>query len=162
MSLRTQRFAAALLAAGACAATAGTVNVSFVNADTYWDAGWPSWDQGANLKRLSGHLEQLGGQLLPQDQVLSVDVLQVDLARTVRVASTARVMNGGADWPRLLLRYRLEAPGRAPLSGEEWVSDQNYLRGMTSYGDSGPLFYERRMLTRWFKARFAEGVAAPG
>ena len=88
-------------------------------------------------------------------------MLQVDLAGTVRVASTARVMNGGSDWPRLLLRYRLEAPGRAPLSSEEWVSDQNYLRGMTSYGDSGPLYYEKRMLTRWFKARFTGGVAAP-
>jgi hypothetical protein len=151
---------ASSLAAAAFSASAGIVNVSFLPADQYWDAGSTLWDSQANLKILATHLQRLGERYLPPDQVLNVEVLQVDLAGFI-LPSRIRIMNGSADWPRLHLRYTLVAPGRSASSGDEWVSDMNYLHGMTSFGDSEALYYEKRMLDRWFKARFADG-AAPG
>lgn len=153
------------LVAAALAASAGTVEVSFVNAGNYWDSGTTSWDQDANLKILSTHLRKLGQRWLAADQVLKVEVLQVKLAGNVRPfhGSTAvRVITGGADWPKLYLRYSLLAGGRPVTSGEEWVSDIDYLHGLSSRGDSEPLYYEKRMLNTWFKARFVDALAAPG
>ena len=158
---RTLILPSLLLAASACGASAGTVNVSFPSADQNPDVGFTSWDQEANLKVLGAHLRKLGQRMLPTDQVLTIEVLHLHLAGTV-MSSKIRVLNGGADWPSAHLRYTLEAPGRPNVTGEERVTDMNYLNGMTAYGDSDSLLYERRMLSRWFKERFTGGLGAPG
>ena len=154
------------LALAAGAAGAGTVNVSFVNAPSFEDAGTTSWEEQANLKALAAHLQGLGQRLLPANQALKVEVLDVDLAGLVRPGrdgSSVRVLRGGADWPRIKLRYVLEADGKTLSQGEEWVSDMNYARSVPSaYRDSQSLFYEKRMLDAWFKARFAEVKTAAG
>jgi hypothetical protein len=148
---------ASLLAAGACSAMAGSVSVSFVNTASFSDAGTTSWDEQANLKTLAVHLEKLGQRWLPVNQVLKVEVLDVDLAgalRSQRDGSQIRVLRGGADWPRITLRYTLEEAGKALRTGEEQVSDMTYAQGMSGHRDSTSLFYEKRMLDAWFKARF--------
>lgn len=154
------------LVAAACAAAAGTVDVSFVNARNYWDAGTTNWDEDANLKELSSHLKKLGQRWLAADQVLKVEVVQIDLAGTVRSfhrdGSSVRVITGGADWPRLNVRYSLEAGGKTLARGEDWVSDKDYTHGMAPRGDNEPLFYEKRMLTSWFRMRFVDALAAHG
>jgi hypothetical protein len=158
MALRPRILSALLLAALAGGASAGTVNVSYFAPAEYTSLGSMSWDE--SLQRLGAHLQKLGNRLLPADQVLNIEVLQLDLAGTVR-GSQVRVMTGGADWPRMVVRYTLQAPGRPAVTGEERVSDMNYLRGgMTAYGDSEPLYYEKRMLSRWFRERFAS--TSPG
>ena len=148
--------------AAASAAMAGTVNVTFVNETAFSDAGNSHWDEQANLAALATHLKGLGQRYLRSDQVLNVEVLDVDLAGTVRHTrrSDVRVVNGRADWPRINLRYSLEDGGKAVRSGEESVADMNYTRGMSSTLDTGPLYYEKRMLDRWFKTRIAEGRPA--
>ena len=148
----------------ACAAHAGSVTVSFVNAPGFSDAGATRWDEGADLRALARHLEALGQRHLPPEQVLKVEILDVDLAGTVRPSRQARrdlrIVKGGADWPRISLRYTLEVSGKPLLSGEESLADMNYSRGFVGERGSDPLHYEKNMLDVWFKARFLERRAA--
>jgi hypothetical protein len=166
MLSHTRLLVGSTLAAAAFAATAATVDVSFVNAGHYWDAGTSSWDEDANLKELSSHMKKLGQRWLAADQVLKVEVLQLDLAGTVRSfvreGASVRVITGGADWPRIHIRYSLESGGKTLARGEDWVADQDYTHGLAPRGDNEPLFYEKRMLTSWFRMRFVDALAAPG
>ncbi len=154
------------LAAGAFAAQAGTVTVSFLTAASYTEAGSTPQDAEENIRILAGHLYKLGQTSLPAGQVLKVDVLELDLAGTVvysrsRGRST-RLLVGGADWPQAHLRYTLEEGGRTIASGDEWVSDRDYLHGPMQRPDSGSLYYEKRMLGNWFRTRFVDRVPPAG
>lgn len=166
MRFRTRTALLAIVMPAASVAFAGTVEVSFVQPTSYVDAGSTKWDEDANLKALATHLQGLGQRLLPANQVLKVEVLDVDLAGTVRPAARGaaevRVLRGGADYPRIHLQYTLQADGMAPRSGKEWLTDLNYSRGLARRGDSEPLYYEKRMLGDWFKARFVDGRAGGG
>ena len=151
----------ALSLAGAAHA-AGVVEVSFVTPERFTDAGDYGRSRDDNLARLSAHLAQLGQLYLAQGQSLAVDVLDVDLAGRVNPfgrRGDIRVVNGRVDWPRISLRYRLEAGGRELQSGTEMVVDMNYLQGAATRRDTDPLRYEKAMLDGWFKAHFA--AAAP-
>jgi hypothetical protein len=165
MLLRTRLLLGSSLIAAAFAAPAGTVEVLFVNADHYWDAGNTTWDEPANLKEIAIHLRMLSERQLPADQTLKVEVLQVDLAGTVNPfhrAVPVRVISGGADFPKLQLRYSLESGGKLITSGEDWVVDMDYTHGLANRGDSSSLFYEKRMLNVWFKKRFIDALTSPG
>lgn len=141
-------------------AVAGTVNVSFVNAAGFTDAGATRWEADVNLKALTRHLRDLGERYLPAGQTVDVEVLDVDLAGTTwpshRNGSEVRIIKGGADWPRIKLRYTLKEDGKPARSGEESVADMNYLRGISGVRRSQSLYYEKRMLDDWFKASFVE------
>jgi hypothetical protein len=165
MLSRTRLLVGSSLVAAACAAAAGTVDVSFVNAGNYWDSGTSIWDQSDNLKMLATHLQKLGQHWLPPGQVLKVEVLQVDLAGTVRPLrgrNAVRVITGNADSPKMQVRYVLQAGGITLASGEEWVTDLDYTHGMVNPYHSESLYYEKRMLDKWFKKRFVDSQAAPG
>jgi hypothetical protein len=140
-------------------AVAGSATVSFVNPDRFSDIGFAPTDRQNNLQALERHLQALAQRRLPDDQVLKVDVLDVDLAGeerpSRRTGRELRVLRGGADWPRIKLRYSLEANGRTLRSGEETLSDMSYLHGFSDTYGSEPLRYERRMLDQWLR-RLAE------
>ena len=149
---------ATLTLATAASASAATVDVRFVNPSDYTDAGTSVWDEGPNTHILARHLQRLGQQYLPADHQLKIDVLDVDLAGTTRDGGrqALRIVRGGADFPRMHLRYTLEAPGRAPVTGEEHLSDLTYTAGRAQYRASREaLYYEKRMLEDWFRQRFA-------
>ena len=158
------RLLLAPLVLAAAGAWAGTVSVSFVDPARYTDAGTSQWDEKDNLLQLARHLEVLGQRALPANQSLQVEVLDVDLAGTAqpsrRDGSLIRVARGRADWPRIHLRYTLQAPGQAPRSGDEWVQDLNYGRGTLSVHRNEPLFHEKRMLDSWFHQRFGPDAVA--
>lgn len=159
--------AAGMSFAGVSPALTGTVEVTFINSPGYHDAGETTLERDANLDALARHLRALAQRLLPANQVLKVEVLDVDLAGTVRTSARTganiRVLRSGADWPRIHLRYTVEADGKPLRQGDEWVSDMTYANGITSgYRDSQALFYEKRMLDRWFKERFVDGRAPAG
>jgi hypothetical protein len=164
MRFHSALLASVLLAVGAASSSAGTVNVSFIGADHYWDAGNLSSDESPNLQSLARHLQRLGRDQLAPDRVLNIEVLQVALAgtRSRTIGASFRTLNGGADWPRILLRYNLQAPGQPAISGQEWVVDLDYLHGLTGARNSDSLFYEKRMLGAWFRTRFVEHQPAPG
>ena len=153
--------ATALLAVAATAASAaGTVNVTFVDPDNYYDAGTTKHDVPANLKELELFLKELGQRFLPDEQVVSISVLDVDLAGYVKPLAgqgrEVRVARGATDWPRFKLRYTWETNGAPVKSAEEMVADMNYGRHGQSYlyTTRDPLRYEKQMLEGWFRSRF--------
>jgi hypothetical protein len=166
MRIRARTLLLSFLLIVACAAAAGTVEVSFVNPASYIDAGGSPWDKDAKLQILQRHLQSLGQRLLPANQVLKVEVLDVDLAGNLQLnrirGEEVRVLRGKADFPRIHLKYTLEADGMAQGSGTEWVVDLDYAHGVPSRYDTEPLYYEKRMLETWFKARFVDHRPGPG
>ena len=161
--LPTLAFAA--IAACSAGAFAGVVEVKYVNPSNFVDAGTSPWDEKDNLDALARYLQSLG-ELLPPNQTLRIEVLDVDLAGNVhepmRFGTRIRTVRGRADWPRISMRYSLEADGQLMQSGEEAVSDLDYARGnLHTSRESEPLFYEKRMLERWFRARFTADPQEP-
>ena len=165
MRLHARTLLVSCLIAGASTAMAGTVEVSFVDRQSYSDAGTSRWDEDTNLQVLARYLQNLGQRYLPADQVLKIEVLDVDLAGTVRPSrqgGDVRVVRGKADFPRLHLKYAIEAGGKVQRTGDEWLSDLTYTGGLSSSYRDQPLYYEKRMIDAWFKARFVQGPAIAG
>jgi hypothetical protein len=147
---------AAVLAASAQAA--GLVQVKFIQPERFADVRDANLRMEDNLKALERVLEQVGAGYVAEGQTLRIEVLDVDLAGEVRLGRPlhdVRVMRGRADWPRIELRYTLEAPGAAVRSGQARVADMAYLQRLApATGFDGPLPYERRMLDEWFRSEF--------
>lgn len=148
--------ACVLLAAGAtlwAGATAATVTVTFDKPEQFADMPITHHERDATLKSLREHFEKLGGKL-PAGQDLKVDVLDVDLAGRLKPSTRGpmdlRVLTGGADWPMIRLRYAVEANGKVVKSGEDRVTDMNYMNHINHYFDGEPLRYEKHMLDVWF------------
>jgi DUF3016 family protein len=149
----------AFASSGALAA----VTVSHAEAGRYSDAG----DRGqANrtVDEIKRHLELLGERYLLPSQNLKIEIVDIDLAGRLRYSARRgeeiRVLDGGADWPSMKLRYTLESDGKVIDSREETVSDMSYLLKPAPSG-SGALYYEKRMLDDWFRQRFVEGRRPP-
>jgi hypothetical protein len=151
---RTLALIAAL--ASAAATSAGTVEVKFIDPDKFTDARDGMHRREDVLKILEDRLKQLGEKKLPASQTLQVEVLDVDLAGDAfpRVAlRDTRVLRGRADWPRMHLRYTLREGDKLVRSGEDRISDMNYLMGSLRASHDSPLPYEKRMLDVWFDER---------
>jgi hypothetical protein len=145
------------LAIAAAAAGAGTAEVRFVEPQKFSDAGFGALEIGRNTEELADHLKRLAGRL-PEGQTLKVEVLDVDLAgkREYRAAREIRILRGGADWPRIDLRYELVADGRTLKSGSEHLASMNYLMDTGAFSMQGHLSHEERMLSRWFDHTFGK------
>ncbi|MEK8050431.1 DUF3016 domain-containing protein [Ideonella sp. DXS22W] len=149
--------AALLFTLAAGLARAGSVDVSYIAPERHADAG-----RGLDAERVRDDLtrlfQSLGASLLPADQALHIEVLDIDLAGELlpmyRTMQEVRVLRGRADWPRLQLRWTLSRGEQVIDSGSATVSDMAYLDHGDRHAD-GPLPYETRMLTQWFRARFA-------
>jgi hypothetical protein len=138
------------------AATAGTVEVRFIEPDKFADARDGVHSREDVLKTLEERLKQLGGKKLPPSQTLQIEVLDIDLAGDAfpRVAlRDTRVLRGRADWPRMHLRYTLREGDKVIKSGEDRIADMNYLMGSLRASQDSPLPYEKRMLDTWFDER---------
>lgn len=149
-----------LLTVAGCAAASGVVDVAFADSNRYTDAGTSQSDKEANLKLLGDYLQQLGARYLRNEEVLKVEVLDVDLAGRVepwrRSGADMRIVRAMSDWPRISLRYSLESSGKTVRSATDQVADMNYTRGFVDIRSPHPLQYEKRMLEKWFKEKFAE------
>ncbi|MBL8287897.1 MAG: DUF3016 domain-containing protein [Rubrivivax sp.] len=148
--------AAALVALAKPARAAGTAEVRFVEPEKFTDAGRTSHERERALAALAGHVQQLA-QRLPEGQRLRVQFTDVDLAGSERMrgATELRVLRGGADWPKLALRWTLEQGGSAVKSGEQRLSDLGYLFGSRPATPAeGDLPYEKRLLNDWFARQF--------
>lgn len=156
------RIAAVALAFAAAGAAAGQVDVSFHDPDRFIDAGDLVRDRDDNLKVLADYLQLLGRRSLPQGQSLKIEVLDVDLAgrQSLNSRYNFRVLHGGADWPRIRLRYALAEDGKVVREAEETVSDLDYLMAGPGLVPRDPLRYEKHMLQEWFDNRFAESKSA--
>ncbi len=149
---------AALVTLAAGSASAGVAKVTFVQPEKFSDVPFAQWERERVLEELRTHFDRLAARL-PADQELQVDVTDVDLAGqtwpTRFRGQDIRIMNGGADWPHMRLRYTITQGGQVIKSGEEDLSDMAYQQHMGRYGGDDALRYEKRMLDQWFKNRVA-------
>lgn len=142
---------------------AANVDVNFFEPDVFSDARDASGRTGENLKILAIYLEQLGQQYLPLGELLTITVLDVDLAGDIRprgIRGDFRVLKGGADWPRIKLRYSLQSGDQILATGEESIADMDYMLRVPTGNSSDPLYHEKRMLNDWFVRTFGKGGAA--
>lgn len=139
------------------ASAAGKVDVTYLDAQHFTDAGRGELEREANLKVLSAHFAALGTRL-PDAQTLRIEVLDVDLAgeHDPYRWNDARVMRGKTDWPRLELRWVLLDSGRELRRGQERLSDLGYLSPSTDLrAGRVDLAHEKRLVENWFLERFA-------
>ena len=159
LALAAAAFAATGLLAAVPAHAAGQVEVKFTEAEKFTDIGFGSFERERNLAALAQSF-QLLIKRLPDGQTLSVEVLDVDLAGETRIGARGdlRIVRGGVDWPRMELRYTLQAGGTTIKTGVERLSDMSYMFANRPFGSQeGSLPYEQRMLLRWFADTFTTG-----
>lgn len=148
--------AAVLVAMAGPAHAAGSAEVSFVKPEQFADAGSAPRERERALAALAAHVQRLA-QRLPDGQRLRVQVTDVDLAGEPRPgrAHDVRVLHGGADWPRIEMRWALEQGGQTLRSGEERLTDMGYLIGPgATLAERDEFPFEKRLLTKWFQAQF--------
>jgi Protein of unknown function (DUF3016) len=135
------------------AANAATT-VTFVAPEKYADMPFASYEKDRVKDALKEHFEKLGAKL-PAVEDFKVEVLDIDLAgeRDFRAHAQQdlRILRGGADWPRIEVRYSIESQGKVVTSGTTQISDMNYLQTFNQYSKSEFLRYEKRMIDKWFK-----------
>jgi hypothetical protein len=162
VNLRLQILCLSLALLALPVAARAEVQVTFTAPETYVDAGLLR-ERGARarevtLRTIREQLIQLGERYLAPNRTLNIEVLDVDLAGEIEWwhgPYDIRFMRGYA-WPKIRLRYTLEEDGRQVRSGEELVSDPSYQMNVIAATRSGDIMtYEKEMLTRWFRSRFA-------
>lgn len=134
----------------------GVVEVRFSSPENYADAGRSASDRDSTEHTLRAHFARLAQQL-PDGQVLQIEVQDIDLAGELLPTSRGRdlrVLNGGADWPRITLQYTLVADGKTLQSGTRRLVDMDYQSGIRPI-DQRELAYERRMIDAWFEREIA-------
>lgn len=152
---------AGLLALAAGGASASTT-VAFSHPENYLDMPFAAFDREQVLRELADHFEKLGATL-PPGQDLHIEVVELDLAGWLRPnfrGQDLRILNGSADWPHMLVRYRLEMGGKVLYSGEDKLDDMLYMNRLNRYSDGDPLRYEKRMIDDWFMHKFTPGRRA--
>jgi len=116
-TFRIREYFAMLLVAAMPAGAA--VTVSF-GPGPYSDIGPPGAESEKVKDELARHLQALGARYLAQQDNLRIEVLDVDLAGELQMTRSGRdirIARGQADFPRIKLRYTLEA-GAKSASGE--------------------------------------------
>ena len=156
--LRTVLSTATLLCAAAVppAQAAGSVEVQWLDPAQYSDAGRSSVERERVTRILGEHLQKLG-RLLPDGQLLKLQVTELDLAGEIEPFGwhNLRVLRGRADWPRMSLRYTLSADSRTLKTGDARLQDMGYPFNSALSTQQGDLGYEKRMVEQWFKAEFS-------
>jgi hypothetical protein len=144
-------------ALGANAAT----SVTFIAPEKYADMPFSYFDKDRVKASLKEHFEMLGSKL-PQGEDLNVEILDIDLAGERDFRANApqdlRILRGGADWPKIELRYSVQSQGKVVTSGSTRISDMNYLQTFNQYSKNEFLRYEKRMIDQWFKESVMGGA----
>lgn len=144
----------------------GRVVVNFIASDKYTDVSLSGADtermRQAVYDGLRDYLDKLAKTELPPGDQLTVDVIDIDMAgnyepwRTPNLTRTRFIRD--VYRPKFVLKYRwLDKAGTVKAEREETVSDLNYLQRLETrqFQDNDPLKYEKTLLGRWFRERFA-------
>jgi hypothetical protein len=153
-----QRLALAGVFALAAGSAAAAVTVTYLAPEKYADVPRDSSARESMMNDLTDHFTWLS-TALPPGQDLRIEVLDIDLAGreepSARAASDLRVMRGGADWPRMRLRFSVESNGQVIKRGEAQLSDMDYMAKVSRYSEDQPQRYEKAMIDRWFEKTIA-------
>src|SRR5262245_38394515 len=139
--------AVALSANAACATT--KINFanpqSFTDAKLYGDYGTRSWQLAVDM--IATFMKRLGDRYVDGRQVLTIEVLDIDLAGLIDPlrSYSVRILSP-ATWPRIKVRYRLAQGGHTLRQGEETILDLEYLSNAVGRSSGDPLRYEKAML----------------
>ena len=159
----TSSLAALLVLAATTSAAWAQVSVSYVKPDEFIDMPHGQIDRERVLKDFTRYFATFDKKL-PAGQQLKIEVLDIDLAGRLWPRRSGgddiRVMNGGADWPHMKLRYTLEENGAVLRSGESDLSNMMYQQRATRLSDSDPMRYEKQMIDDWFEKTILPKVAA--
>jgi hypothetical protein len=143
------------LVSTAPAQAAGVVQVRFVEPQNFTDVRDGSYLLDQNLRSLERVVIDAAAPHVADGQTLTVDITDVDLAGYIHPGAmprAVRLLRGGADWPRITLRWRLD--GAAPRSGQAVVQDMAYLERISPPLTGTTLTYEKRMLRDYFRSQF--------
>jgi hypothetical protein len=158
MKAMLHRLALASALVFAAGAAGAAVTVTYVAPEKYADVSRDSTARDSMMNDLTDHFTWLG-TALPPGQDLRIEVLDIDLAGreepSARAVRDVRVMRGGADWPRMRLRFSVEQNGQVIKSGEAQLSDMDYMAKVNRYGEEEPQRYEKAMIDRWFAKNIA-------
>ena len=159
----TSTLAALLVLAATTGAAWAQVSVSYVKPDEFIDMPHGQIDRDRVLKEFTQYFATFDKKL-PAGQQLKIEVLDIDLAGRLWPRRSGgddiRIMNGGADWPHMKLRYTLEENGAVLRSGESDLSNMMYQQRATRLSDSDPMRYEKQMIDDWFEKTILPKVAA--
>lgn len=142
----------AIAMTAAHAQAAGSVTVTFDAPDKFADFGRLPIDVETNAREFKRVLTSVAERHLHDGQSIDIEVLDIDLAGALapgRSDRESRIVSP-YDWTRIHLRYRFRTGNAEPVSGDEWLDTKNepWRAGGEAFSN------ERRMLDRWFKARF--------
>lgn len=161
--MRTLSRLAALLLACTVGTAWAQVSVSYVKPEEFMDVPRSELERERLLKEFTSYFATLDKKL-PAGQQLKIEVLDIDLAGRLWPRRSGgediRIMNGGADWPHIKLRYTLEENGTVLRSGDSDLSNMMYQQRFTRYSDADPLRYEKQMIDDWFEKTITPKVAA--
>jgi hypothetical protein len=154
-SARTWALAGLWLAVAMPASAA--VSVTFTKPEDYSDVPRSGVERERLLEEFKDYFTKLGAKL-PAGEDLKLEIIDIDLAGRIdpgRIRfNDVRILRGRADWPRMDIRYTLEANGKVLDKGEDKIADMSYLDSVTSYWSDDPLRYEKKMIDDWFKKKF--------
>lgn len=163
MRLMTKPLLACALALLASGAAWADVSVTFVKPEEFIDMPRSPIERERLQKDFAQYFASLDKQL-PAGQNLKIEVLDIDLAGQLWPRRSGgediRIMRGGADWPRMHLRYTLEENGQVLRSGDDELSNMMYQQRMSRHSDSDPLRYEKQMIDEWFGKTIVPKVAS--
>ncbi|SMG41142.1 DUF3016 domain-containing protein [Paracoccus sp. J56] len=101
---------------------------------------------------------ELGTRYLPPGQSLVIEILDIDLAGEFEPWRTGfgdvRFLRDVTP-PRIHLRYRLMQDGVTIRTGEERLTDMNYLSDPRGHNSSRRFVYDKLLLQDWFRKSFA-------
>jgi len=138
------------------------VIVQFVHPEHYTDSTFRNAAGSLSPKivmdEVGRELRRLGERFLPPGQVLSVEILDIQLAGYNNwwsfPGNDVRIVSNAAPPPRFKLRYALRSKGKLLAASEETVADINFLMNPSARFSSDPLAYEKALLDTWFRDRF--------
>lgn len=139
------------------------VTVAFTAPEKFVDAGLRrhTGEQARELalRTIREHLVALGERYFTPNQNLAIEVLDVDLAGEIEWWHGPYDIRYLRDytWPKIKLRYTLVEGGQTVRNGEETVSDPSYQMNIVAMRSGDIMPYEKAMLARWFRSRFAPG-----
>lgn len=136
------------------------VGVRYMAPERFTDAE-DRWGSGPSLRitlaEMTRILEELGDRRLGAGERLDITVLDIDLAGYERpgfgTPNGVRVVQDSTP-PRIRLAYVLRRGNRVIASGEDTVTDINFMLTANPRLSTGGLYYERAVLRDWFARRF--------
>ena len=142
---------------------AATVELNWVKPGTYDDIR--SGEQNRKtfhertFKVLKKHFIKLAADL-PQNQILKVDILNIDLAGEINFAGARQIrILREPYFPRVSLSYQLiEDNDAIVMLGSDKLKSMNFLQSSNLRYQSESLGHEKKMLDVWFQREFASLV----